>query len=356
MTPPTRSPAPRPRGSCAPHAASAKSSPGASTATSPHTPAAPADAGSTPNDTTMTAANSPLTTADSTVPNDGQAHAPTSHAAATGSLAAPLLPWVPGPRQEPGDAVAAPLTAYFGDAAALITARVTDLADTAIRLRQPWTSALGQQPADPDRAREWRRHVGVIAAYRDQHKVTTDDPRQVLGPYAETGRAGHRAYWHAAESVLAARRIAGLEPENGTSAGDRARGQIAADIYRSLPDHERAGIAAAVAAARGTLWLGDPAGPDEHAATQSGYAPQLIAMLTRERHLTSASGPFPRTQPVPDREPWEAELARRGRPGHRRPERPHGTSPEPAARSDGGPLQQVPSRDASPASGRTPLR
>ena len=73
-------------------------------------------------------------------------------------------------------------------------------------------SLLGTQPADPDRAHEWHCHVGVIAAYRDQHKVTTDDPRQVLGPYAETGRAGHRAYWHAAESVLAARRLAGLEP------------------------------------------------------------------------------------------------------------------------------------------------
>lgn len=69
----------------------------------------------------------------------------------------------------------------------------------------------------------------MIAAYRDQHKITTEDPRQVLGPYAETGRAGHRAYWHAAESVLAARRLAGLEPANGASADARARAQIAAD-------------------------------------------------------------------------------------------------------------------------------
>jgi hypothetical protein len=318
--------------------------------------AAPAGAGTTPNDITMATANSSLTNADSAVPADGHDHAPASHAAATDSMTAPLLPWVPGPRQDRADAVAAPLTAYLGDAAALITARVTELADTAIRLRHPWTSALGQQPADPDRAREWRRHVGVIAAYRDQHKVTADDPRHVLGPYAETGRTGHRAYWHAAESVLAARRLVGLEPANGTLASDQACTQIAADIYRSLPDHERADIAAAVAAAPGTLWLGDPAGPDEHAATQPGYAPQLIAMLTRERHLTAASDPFPRTQPVPDGEPWEAELARRRRPGQGRPERPHGTSAEPAARSDDGPLQHLPPRHASPTTGRTPLR
>ena len=77
----------------------------------------------------------------------------------------------------------------------------------------------------------------MIAAYRDQHKITTDDPRQVLGPYAEPGHAGHRAYWHAAESVLAARRLAGLDPADGTSsADDQARAQIAADIYRGLPD------------------------------------------------------------------------------------------------------------------------
>jgi hypothetical protein len=158
----------------------------------------------------------------------------------------------------------------------------------------------------------------VIAAYRDQHKVSTDDPRQVLGPYAETRRAGHRAYWHAAESLLAARRLAGLEPAKGTSAGDRARAQTAADIYRALPDHERADIAAAVAAVPGTLWLGDPTGPDEDTATQPGYAPQLIATLIRDRHLTAGSDPVPPPQPITDGE--------------------------------------VPPRHVSPSNGRTPLR
>ncbi len=318
-------------------------------------PATPASAGTTPDNNTATA-NSPLTTADNAVPTDGHDHTPASHTATTGSLTAPLLPWVPGPRQDRADALAAPLTAYLGDAAALITARVTDLADTAIGFCQPWTSALGQQPADPGRAHQWRRHIGVIAAYRDQHKITSDDPRQILGPYAETGRAGHKAYWHAAESVLAARRLAGLDPANATSADDRARAQTAADIYCSLPDHKRADIAAAVAAAPGTLWLGDPTGPDEHAATQPGYAPQLIAMLTRDRNLTAASAPFPQSQPVPGGEPWESELARRGRPGRRRPGRPNATSPEPAARSERATLQQVPPRNISPANGQTPLR
>ena len=84
--------------------------------------AAPADAGTTPNDTTMTTTNAPITTTESTAPADGQDHAPARQAAADGSVAAPLLPWVPGPRQVPADGEAAPLTAYLGDAAALITA------------------------------------------------------------------------------------------------------------------------------------------------------------------------------------------------------------------------------------------
>ena len=196
----------------------------------------------------------------------------------------------------------------------------------------------------------------MIAAYRDQHKVTTDDPRQVLGPYAETGRAGHRAYWHAAESVLAARRLAGLEPANGASADDRARAQTAADIYRGLPDDERAGIAAAVAAAPAPLWLGDPAGPDEHAAAQPGYAPQLVTTLAGTRHLTAGSDPLPAAQPDHGRRALGSRTRAARTPGAGQAERPHDTGPEPAPRSDGGPLQQVPPRPASPASGRTPLR
>lgn len=115
--------------------------------------------------------------------------------------AEPPLPWVPGPRLVPARAdEARPLTGYVGDAASVITARVAELADIANLYRPPWMSLLGEQPTAPYRAREWRRHVAVIAAYRDQHNVTADDPRQVLGPYAEPGHAGHKAYWHAAET------------------------------------------------------------------------------------------------------------------------------------------------------------
>jgi hypothetical protein len=79
---------------------------------------------------------------------DAQDPAQDGQVTAAGSLATPLLPWVPGPRQVPEDGQAAPLSAYLSDAATLITTRIQALADTAVRLRHPWTRALGQPPDD----------------------------------------------------------------------------------------------------------------------------------------------------------------------------------------------------------------
>jgi conjugative relaxase-like TrwC/TraI family protein len=131
-----------------------------------------------------------------------------AHLETTGSPVADLLPWVPGPRRIAADRADVPLDAYLDDAAVLITARVNDLADAAVRHRPPWMNLLGLQPVNPDHAREWFRHVAVVAAYRDQRKISTVDPRQIIGPYVEPGHAGHEAYRHAAEAVLAARRLA----------------------------------------------------------------------------------------------------------------------------------------------------
>jgi hypothetical protein len=60
------------------------------------------------------------------------------------------------------------------------------------------------------------------------------------------------------------------------------------------------------------LWLGDPAGPDEHAAAQQpAYAPRLVTLLAARGHLTTGSEALSRSQPDHGSEPWEAELARR---------------------------------------------
>jgi hypothetical protein len=235
-----------------------------------------------------------------------------------------LLPWVPGPRLAPAVAgESAPLTAYIDDAATIITARVAELGDTAIRHRAPWMSLLGDQPSDQDGAREWRRHVEIIAAYRDQHAITADDPLQVLGPYAEPGHAGHGAYWNAAESVLAARRISGLDPADSTvSADSKAHGQVAADIYAALPRAERENIATMIAETPGVVWLGHPNMPDEDAAARPGYAGALTAALARRGHTTVINAPVHLSR-EDSAEPIEATSARRRRPSAPRPA-PHG--------------------------------
>jgi conjugative relaxase-like TrwC/TraI family protein len=220
-----------------------------------------------------------------------------------------LLPWVRRPRWDGDDA--RPLGHWLTEAADLITARVDELAATAARHRPPWMLPLGQPPADAEAERQWLHHVAVIAAYRDQHTITSDDPRQVLGPYPESGRAGHKAYWHAAESVLAARHLAGLDaPAVAATAEAHARAHVAADIYRALPDDERIAITTEMAAKLGPLWFGHPTEPDQDAATQPVHAATLTSTLSAHNHMTIAPEP-PRFRGMAD-EPVEAALARRG--------------------------------------------
>jgi hypothetical protein len=160
-----------------------------------------------------------------------------------------LLPWLASPQTTAvtGEEIAQ----YLRDASDLITARVDELAAAAARQRPPWMLPLGLPPQDPETERQWLRHVAIVAAYREQFKVTTDDPRQVLGPYAEPGQSAHKAYWHAAESVLAARRLAGLDSGAPTGTpSDQARAQLAADIYRALPADQRAQVSEGMAASQ----------------------------------------------------------------------------------------------------------
>jgi conjugative relaxase-like TrwC/TraI family protein len=228
-----------------------------------------------------------------------------------------VLPWLAGPGSSPVvDVAGSGLGRYLDEAAELISTRVDELAAAAVRHRPPWMLPLGMPPEDPDAERQWLRHVAIVAAYREQFKVTANDPRQVLGPYAESGQPGHKAYWHAAESVLAARRLAGLDRAPWTTSPDsRARAQLAIDIYRTLPADERNAIGAEMASRLGTLWFGDPALPDEDAATQAAHSGILADALIHRSHLTSTD---PSSQPQHVAvEPMEAEFARRrvARPG-----------------------------------------
>jgi conjugative relaxase-like TrwC/TraI family protein len=250
--------------------------------------------------------------------------------ASTAPTASRLLPWLAIPSAHPAESTTTDLARWLDDAARLISTRIDDLADTAIRHRPPWMTPLGQPPADPEAERHWRAHIAVIAAYRDQYTITTNDARQVLGPYAEPGHAGHKAYWHAAESVLAARQLAGLDPSAAPSPIARASEQLAADIYRALPDAERAAISTDMANRLGPLWFGDHAAPDEHATAQLAYAAVLTDSLTRRGHISPGAAQA-RGNLSPD-EPLEARMARNGRISKPDPVSSNQGSPAPSQR------------------------
>jgi conjugative relaxase-like TrwC/TraI family protein len=253
-----------------------------------------------------------------------------------------LPPWLAGPSGQAapdGTVRGNDLARYLDDAANLITARVRALASNAERDQPAWATLLGQPPPDSTQREQWRHHVAIIAAYRDQYQITTDDPRQVLGPYPEPGHAGHTAYWHAVDSVVAARRVAGLEPAIATQQPDLVRAQIAADIYLILPDAERSAIATTMSARLGPLWFGNHSHADDHAATQPAYASHLSAVLTEKGHL-----PVPAHQRrCPSETPLEANLVQRKSarqvpsPPRRQPEPP---PPGPAPRTHSFPVER----------------
>jgi hypothetical protein len=209
-----------------------------------------------------------------------------ARAAARQRGASSILPWVNGPVPLPAGGAESDreVAGYLNAATEVISKRVCALAADAARARPAWVQAMGSVADDHEQYEEWLRHIEVVTAYRDQYQVTSDDPRQVLGPYAEPGHAGHRAYWHAAESVLAARTIAGLERLEATRR--EVFDQLAADIYRGLPEEARAVACEAMAEKLGPLWFGARGEADDRAATWPVYASRLVTALTEQGHLT----------------------------------------------------------------------
>jgi hypothetical protein len=217
-----------------------------------------------------------------------------ARAAAQQRGTSPIPPWVNGPAPPPAGSAESDreVAGYLNAAADAISKRVRALAADAARARPAWVQAMGSAPDDHQRYEEWLRYVEVVAAYRDQYQVIVDDPRQVLGPYAEPGHAGHRAYWHAAESVLAARTVAGLECPEATRS--EVLDQLAADVYRGLPEAARTVVCGVMAEKLGVLWFGARGEADDRAATRPVYAARLLTALTEQGHLTeqTAAGQY----------------------------------------------------------------
>lgn len=73
---------------------------------------------------------------------------------------------------------------------------------TALRVQALQQLAASEQPAWAANVPE--RHVAIVAAFRDQHQITDDDPSQPLGPFIPAASADHHTYRQALHALAAA--------------------------------------------------------------------------------------------------------------------------------------------------------
>jgi hypothetical protein len=207
---------------------------------------------------------------------------------------------------------------YLTDSAALIAARVSALADRVTETRPDWTRTLGKAPQDPVSRAQWQRHLAVVAAYRDQYKVTDDNAAQPAGPYIEKGRAGHDAYWQATAAALAAHHIATTPTPLSIELDHQALHQLAADVYWTLPETDQAEIVRTVATRTGATWLTDLPHLDDAALTHHHVAEQVSTALAERHQLTPEAA---QPQAEEQRVPTLADRRRAGREAERQAHR-----------------------------------
>ena len=124
--------------------------------------------------------------------------------------------------------------------------------------------------------------------------------------------SGNAQVWHAAESVVTARRLAAMEPVSAAPVlSDPVAGRVAADIYAGLPESERAGVQSAMAQQLGPLWFGHPEEIDDHAATRPAHAAALHIVLAERGYLTRFLTQSPQIASPPLPQPLEVSLVRR---------------------------------------------
>jgi conjugative relaxase-like TrwC/TraI family protein len=126
----------------------------------------------------------------------------TSRAASSGrTRAAPDL--IAGLIPAAAGAMTADMRRALDERRQLIEHRAEALLQTATTSGEAWLRSLGDRPADPVRAAEWRRHALAVTAYRDRYRITTEDP---LGSSA--GSVAQRLdAFRARTAVEAARRV-----------------------------------------------------------------------------------------------------------------------------------------------------
>ncbi|WP_194908993.1 MobF family relaxase [Catenulispora rubra] len=208
---------------------------------------------------------------------------------------------------------------YLKASADLIADRFTALGEQTTTTRPAWSADLGQAPEDPAARAAWQHQLAVIAAYRDQYAIADDNRTQPAGPYIETGRAGHDAYWHAAAAALTAKRISDVPnnlPDTSTTPDRTARNQVAADLYRALPEDQQSAVLHTIAQRVGAAWLTSAKTIGDDALAKPAIADHLNQALADHGHLPAESKDA-KTMDVeeiePRAKPTLSELRRAGR-------------------------------------------
>ncbi|MGH3492013.1 MAG: MobF family relaxase [Sciscionella sp.] len=93
------------------------------------------------------------------------------------------------------------LRASLHDLTAQIHTRVDELADRALNDRPGWIEDNRTTPRTPQQDAEWRSHLASVAAYREQNRITGDDPVRPLGPVVAAHESDHMVHRQAEISV-----------------------------------------------------------------------------------------------------------------------------------------------------------
>ena len=102
--------------------------------------------------------------------------------------------------------------AYLQASAELIRTRIQALTEHAVTERPAWTRKLGNEPARSEERTVWTARIGVLAAYREQYRITDDDPHQPAGPHIESTHIDYDAYLHAFRAAAELRQAARGRP------------------------------------------------------------------------------------------------------------------------------------------------
>ncbi|MFD8321387.1 hypothetical protein [Kitasatospora purpeofusca] len=201
---------------------------------------------------------------------------------------------------------------YLTESTALITGRLSALAERTVERRPEWSRTLGDAPTDPHLARQ------VAAAGRRRRRLPRPAPRHrrhrrsAHRPLHREGRTGHYAYWTATEAAIAARRIATATPAAAPADSDQqALRRLAADVYRTLPETDQAEILRTVATRTGASWLAGRPRLDDTALAQQHVADQVSTVLAERRQLTAEAIQPERQEAEERRQPTLAEPATR---------------------------------------------